>query len=146
MDHYTLPTASLIGHADIDAEHQELIDILNLAHQALQLAEEPARDLVYPFLETLRDKMQTHFGHEEHEMARLGFPELKPHISHHALCFARLDEICASVAQDKRKPDRDLLDELFDMVVDDMIRADGGFKTFLESHEVRVRAPKRFAG
>jgi hypothetical protein len=54
--------------------------------------------------------------------------------------------MCDTVAQGRRNLDQDFVDELFDMVVDDIIRADGGFKTFLESQEVHVRTPERFAG
>ena len=36
------------------------------------------------------------------------------------------------------KPDRFMLDELFDMIVDDVIRADGDFKTFLENSDVQT--------
>lgn len=138
MESYALPRACLIGYADIDAEHQGLIDILNLARQALQTVEEPARHLVYPFLEQLRDRLKAHFGHEEMEMDRLGFPELLPHRAHHNHCFARLDEICDKVAQGQAKLDQNLLDDLFDMIVDDIIRADIGLKTFLESRNMRV--------
>ncbi len=140
MEHYALPKTSLIGHAEIDDDHQTLIDLLNHAHCAVAPLANPAPSLIYPFLENLREGLKWHFHREEKEMARLGYPELAPHRFHHAQCIARLDEICDAVAGAQIEVGRDFLDELFDMILDDIIRADGGFKTYLQSCDRRVHA------
>jgi hemerythrin len=74
--------------------------------------------------------MQAHFSHEEHEMAGLGYGDLPQHKAHHGRCVGRLDAIRRSAA-DNRIMNKKVLDEVFDMILDDIIRADSGFKSFL---------------
>jgi hemerythrin-like metal-binding protein len=138
MDHYELPPSLSIPHGDIDAEHQSLIDALNTALQMIRTADGTSANNFYFYLENLREGLKRHFQHEEHEMAALGYPDLEQHKRSHLKCVQRLDDICDAVARRQRKIDKDLLDEMFDIIMDDAIRADSGFKSFLEGKDMRV--------
>ncbi len=140
MDHYELPPSLSIPCGDIDAEHQSLIDILNTALKMVRTVEDAPANYFYPFLENLRETLKRHFRHEEREMALLHYPDLEPHKRSHAHCVQRLDDVCDLVAGGQRKIDKDLLDELFDIIMDDAIRVDTGFKSFLEGKDMRARA------
>lgn len=140
MDHYELPPSLSIPHGDIDAEHQSLIDILNAALKMVLTAGDAPANCFYPFLENLRESLKRHFQHEEREMAQLRYPELEQHKRSHAHCVQRLDDICDLVAAGQKKTDKDFLDELFDIIMDDAIRADTGFKSFLEGKDMRAHA------
>ena len=140
MDYYELPASLLIPYAVVDAEHQALIELLNPALQAIQSARTPEAQMLYPFLESLREALTHHFAHEEQEMAKLKYPELAQHKVHHAKCVVRLDEICDAVTTGEKKPDKHLLDELYDMIIDDIIRADSGFKSFLHAQNICVHS------
>lgn len=138
MEQYAIPKSHLICHGDIDEEHQDLIDILNLALQMVRVTPDPTPHQIYPYLENLREGLKLHFRHEEREMARLRYPDLPNHRTHHAHCVQRLDGICDAVASGEKQVDKDLMDDLFDMIMDDIIRADGAFKSFLEGTDLRV--------
>ena len=92
----------------------------------------------YGVLEDLRQSLKTHFAHEEREMAHLDYPDLAQHKVHHLRCFQRFDEACDAVASQQIKMDKDFLDELFDMIIGDIIRADSAFKSFLEGRDLLV--------
>jgi hemerythrin-like metal-binding protein len=140
MGHYQIPASLLIGYGDIDAEHQGLLDLLNVALRLMQTMTDPPPSSFYPLLEKLRERLTWHFRHEEREMAQLNYPELAQHRLHHAHCVQRLDEICDAVVSGQKKVDRDFLDDLYDMILDDIIRADGGLKSFIQGPGSRVRA------
>ena len=65
--------------------------------------------------------------------------DLAAHSMHHDLCAAKLDRLGDMLQSGRLKPNRFLLDELFDLILDDLIRADGAFKSFLESSDVSIR-------
>ena len=73
-------------------------------------------------------------------MAQYHYPELANHSLHHAFCMARFDQIGYSLLDGRAEPDRRFLDDLFDMLLDDVIRADGGFKSYLGTEVVSIRA------
>jgi len=133
VDHYELPASLSIPYGDIDAEHQGLIDILNAALRLLRSTEDASVNFLLPLLQNLRDDLVRHFRNEEGEMIKLDYPELLQHSAHHANCARHLDAIRADVLAGRRSFDKDLLDDLYDMILDDIIRADSGFKSFLHS-------------
>jgi len=136
MDRYELPASLSIAYGNIDAEHQGLVDTLNAALRMSRSEPNAPVNYFLPFLRNLRDGMKHHFLHEEQEMAKLGYPELAQHKLHHANCARRLEEIQAAIVAGEKTADKDLLDELFDMILDDIIRADSGFKSFLHSRNL----------
>ncbi|MGZ5920218.1 MAG: bacteriohemerythrin [Rhizomicrobium sp.] len=136
MDHYEMPASLSIPYGNIDAEHQAIIEILNPALRLIQMTQDAEVHLLFPYLEELRSALKLHFAHEEQEMAQLDYPDLAPHKRHHAHCVQRLDEICDAVVIGQKKADKDLFDELYDMIMDDIIRADSGFKSFLQAQEI----------
>ena len=136
MDHYELPTSLSIPYGDIDEEHRGLIDTLNQAFLALSAADAPAG--ISPYLATLQERLAAHFRHEEQEMEKLKYPNLLPHAAHHLGCLRRLDDIRDAVAAGEKSADHALLDELFDLMLDDIIRADSAFKSFLQSRNLCI--------
>jgi len=127
---YEIPVSLSIDFDAINAEHEKLVSILNEALKKIRTEEDRSVDTVDESLEALSAAMQTHFNHEEQEMASLGYGDLPQHRAHHARCVARLDATRRSAA-DNRIMDKNILDEVFDMILDDIIRADSGFKSFL---------------
>ena len=139
LHHYRLPESLSIPYADIDAEHQALIDLLNQASNIL--SDTPALAHILPVLATLNQDLATHFRHEEREMEKLGYPDLLVHSAHHANCLKRMNDICDAVVAGKKPIDQTLLDDLFDLVMEDIIKADSGFKSFLYSRDLCSGVP-----
>ena len=136
MDRYELPPALSIAYGDIDKEHCELIDTLNAVRHMFQSAQNPPAIKFHPFLQKMRDGMKQHFLHEEAEMAKLDYPLLAEHRRHHVRCARRLDDICDAIFAGRRIVDKDLLDDLFDIIMDDVIRADSDLKSFLSARNL----------
>lgn len=136
MNQYELPASLSIPYGDIDAEHQGLIDILNAALRLLSPDGNTPVNFLLPLLQNLHDDLVRHFRNEEAEMLKLGYPELAQHSAHHANCARQLDGIRAEVLAGRRSFDRNLLDDLYDMILGDIIRADSGFKSFLHSRNM----------
>ena len=138
MDRYVLPESTALPCPALQAEHEALVDILNKARDALRDGQNPDIELFLSLLEELRKAAVAHFAHEEEVMAKHGYADLANHSIHHAHCVVRLSQIGDMLLAGKIKPGRTFLDELFDMILDDVIRADSGFKAFLVDIDLKA--------
>jgi hemerythrin-like metal-binding protein len=134
---YEIPVSLSIDFDAINAEHEKLVSILNEALKNIRTEENRSVGAVDEPLAALSAAMQAHFNHEEQEMASLGYGDLPQHKAHHARCVARLDATRRS-ASDNRIMNKQVLDDVFDMILDDIIRADSGFKSFLYARGILV--------
>jgi hemerythrin-like metal-binding protein len=128
---YAIPQSLSIPYKGIDADHDVLVGILNSVLQVMQSKQPDDRCSVATLLVDLRVFLINHFRNEELEMADLEYPDLAQHKISHARFAARLNDICNDVIVHKTTMSRELLDEIFDIIVSDVIRADSGFKSFL---------------
>jgi hemerythrin-like metal-binding protein len=135
-DHYFVPPALSISHKGIDSEHAGLVEILNAARRALQSNLDDGNQLAGKLLSDLHKALQNHFRHEEQAMADLKYPDLIQHKISHANCMARLNAILHEATSCTTKVTLTLLDELFDIIIADIIRADSGFKSFLGAKDI----------
>ncbi len=138
MDQYTLPDSTTLPCPDLQAEHEALVSILNKARDILISGKNPDVELFLTLLEELRKTAVAHFSHEEEVMAKYGYKDLAIHSIHHAHCVLRLSQIGDTLLAGEIEPGRALLDELFDMILDDVIRADSGFKAFLDDADLKI--------
>jgi len=76
------------GVAEVDHEHQELIELINQLHDQLQ--HDPDRDTVSAFLGEVFAKISAHFALEETVMRKHRYDEYAAHKAEHE---ALLDEI-----------------------------------------------------
>ncbi len=95
-----------IGIPDIDAEHRELVDLINAFHEALldPANASDARD----FLGAIYDRISAHFKHEELEMLAREFAEYWPHKGDHERLLDELRDMIAA-CNDHQPVDADAL-------------------------------------
>ena len=124
---FFLPPALSISFNRIDEQHQELIDIINLAATA------PKR--LDAHLSRLNAALAEHFAHEEGVMEAEGYPQLAEHKLHHSHILRRVQEITNGLAKNGNSA-RDGLNNIFTSLIDDILRADLPFKTFLQGKGV----------
>lgn len=75
-----------IGIAEIDEQHQWLVDLTNQLHTTMSQSEQN-RERIGEVLEQLIDYTMNHFIVEEELFARLGYPETEAHKKQHdAFC------------------------------------------------------------
>ncbi len=128
---FKLPDECLIKFDNIDAEHSTLIDILNGCLSGFGQNKKIALPDFDKCFRRLWQEMSTHFQHEEAEMKQVQYPELLGHKHHHAEVISRLASIRDNTAS-CGYVDRSFIEEIFDTIVDDMLRADLSFKNFLQ--------------
>lgn len=123
-----------VGDASVDADHRQLIDLINKVeliltaaggHIELELA-----------LDELSDYTQAHFEHEEHLMLCVGFPGLTGHRQAHRELRTQLDALRqAMTAAKTRAPivaDTDRLVALLrDWLLDHVLKEDMKVRAFL---------------
>ncbi len=131
--HFALPEAARIQYNALDEQHESLLDELNdyldmLRGNAGRLPADQCFD-------RLSDKMHSHFLHEEEIMAGLRYHGLDWHIGHHRESMARLQSLRRQCI-DKGYIDIDDINDCFSQVIDDVLRADLQFKTFLHARGI----------
>lgn len=71
-----------VGVEKIDAQHKQIIDMINLLQDAL--AKKDASAEIKRVLVSLAEYTQTHFGCEERLMTLVGYPAVEAHARKHA--------------------------------------------------------------
>lgn len=82
-----------IGHADIDAQHQELFRLANQFFAACDKA--GLTQGAMSFFKYTRE----HFAHEEQLMAELHYPDRQAHVDQHNDLISALGTIATSIAK-----------------------------------------------
>ena len=136
MARYVIPTTLSIPYGSVDSEHQDLVDGLNALALLLEPQQDTGANSIPSILMALRKSLAAHFLNEEQVMADLGYPELAEHKRIHALCTARFNCIFQTVGRKEIELSERLLDEMFDIIVSDVIGADSRFKSFLYAQNI----------
>ncbi|QSI77826.1 MULTISPECIES: bacteriohemerythrin [Niveibacterium] len=77
-----------VGIEEIDAQHKELVDLLNQLHEAIH--EHHGRDTSRAILDKLADYTRTHFAVEESLMRVSNYPEFAQHKQNHEDLIAQV--------------------------------------------------------
>lgn len=90
MDSFVWKDAFNIGLADIDAQHRELVDLLNECEQTARLR---AGGLGPATVARLKTYVVDHFSLEERRLATAGFEGLERHRAQHQYFATRMAEL-----------------------------------------------------
>ena len=120
---------SLLGHAELDTDHQHLVDHLNsLAAEIPEASYELCVELFDAIERTARD----HFAREETILEQAGFPGLERHRRYHAELIEHIRQL-RSLGWEMA--DKDALFhrfvEMANFVIEDVIHGDQEFKDYL---------------
>jgi hemerythrin len=86
-----------VGVERIDAQHKQIIDMVNLLHDAL--AKKDASAEIKQVLVSLVDYTQTHFVAEEKLMISVGYPAVDVHLQKHAKLTSDLHGVLVRLRQ-----------------------------------------------
>lgn len=125
-----LPESWRLKFAPIDGEHQSMIDDLNAGWTVFGPDASVPFTRFAPAFAALKRDMRHHFAHEEAEMASLSYPGLAEHKAQHRTVMLKLEKIEADAVA-RGVVNRDVMYALLDALIDDVLRADLPFKTFL---------------
>lgn len=120
------------GIAEIDADHQELIDRCNAL--TTMVAGRASWRALHAAAHHLAQRCLQHFQREEAILARSGFPRCDAHIREHQRFGSRFRELADRFAQENAPPDEHLttIDRLRDVLVDLLLRHDLDYKSYLD--------------
>lgn len=114
---FTLMASMLTGNAQIDAEHRELVEIINALAEAER---HPRGGDVMAALERFREELEGHFRREEAHLESIRFPGRAAHAAQHADTLRRLQQIredCAAQIEQPRGAATTCFDELLRAVL-----------------------------
>ncbi len=126
----------LIGHSAIDAEHQQIADLIGECANTLVV------DKACYCLEKYQAIYQyviQHYDNEEKIMAELGYPNLANHQKQHNNDTQNFNKLVSDYAAHKICSNKCVhtIKMIKDIFIDDMITADMDFKSYLQ--EIRYK-------
>lgn len=130
----TLPRSWHIDGGVIDEEHQSLLDLINEGWRAAEEGDTVHVGGLLPVLASLRQRLQEHFEHEEAMMAEMNYPGLQAHAVRHWTALVQLCSLELRVTE-TGAVDRGVLYAMLTALIDDILRADIPFKTFLQESD-----------
>ena len=130
-ERFDIPTAALIHYKEIDLEHQALVEILNSLTHAFGENNQLNGALFYEQAIQFLHAFEHHSANEEKEMADLAFPGLAIHRKHHANSIDKVQQI-ANEALQRPFVIKSSFFELFDRLIDELLRDDILFREFLD--------------
>jgi hemerythrin len=129
MDRFKWSPLFETGIADIDGDHRALIALATAIGDGLARRDERFRATLQEFI----DAAEKHFTKEEDILGRAGFPDLDAHKAYHASLLTRAKElrkICD--AEGDAEQAASCYSGLVDFLIDDVVRGDTQFKSFLD--------------
>lgn len=130
MRHFELMESLEIGNDAIDGAHREMVSIMRATKEAI-LSED--LDLSRKLLGDLTKETIRHFKEEEDLLEKAGYEDLGKHAQFHQSLIKRIKTVKAD-CENFRNPERLLscFDEMTRFMVDDIVRGDLAFKSFLQ--------------
>jgi len=117
------------GHPDIDDDHRNLVEVINLIHDAINSEDiEQCNNLLDSFVEVARN----HFASEETILREVGFPGIDKHCEYHAGLLERA-EATKNLCQEMGNPDLLMVcfGEMSGFLIDDVVKGDHEFISYL---------------
>ncbi len=124
-----------VNVAEIDAQHQKLIGLINDLNAAMLRGK--GRDVLGSILTGLVDYAETHFQTEERYFLRFGYPEAGPHQKAHADFVAKVIDFQNGFAADRAGLSVDVLLFLSDWLRQHIQIVDKKYGPFFNANGLR---------
>ncbi len=126
------------GHSEIDAEHLRLAEIIDAVNDEIENGGGPeiCKDLLQSFIEAAK----SHFVNEERVLLEIGFPRLKEHCVYHNQLLTQATTVkqrCEEILESDHF--QKCFEEMAKFFVDDVIRGDMDFVSFMEAKGITKR-------
>lgn len=119
-----------IGVDFIDEDHRALLETMQQAKNAVEAKN---YDECEKLLDVLIQDAARHFENEEQYLKETKYPGLETHIAYHKELIIKAEatrKICENIDSDNRL--KECFDSLANFLIDDILRGDIGFKSYLE--------------
>lgn len=129
MGHLKISAPLLVGHAEIDKEHQELAALVN---RGMKSVADGALETCAGTLEELVAKLEQHFQNEERIMSELGYSDIQDHARQHRDCMTKVIKLHKQCRNSDCRGEDCVLD-ILSLVLEDLVSEDINFKSHLQA-------------
>ncbi len=121
-----------VGVAEIDLEHQKLLEMIN--ELSFSISEKKGMDLSGKILSGLVNYSEVHFKTEEKYFAQLSYPEMEEHIEEHDLFRQKISELIDEFGNNNPFLSIDVLEFMSKWFKNHMLQTDKEYSTFFISN------------
>lgn len=121
-----------VGVEEIDAQHRELIGLLNELADAKGAG--GASELVSDILSRLVDYVAYHFGNEENHMVRFDYKDLVPHRQEHRAFIRKIQDLRRGYLEDRETLTDDLSAFLMQWLETHILGTDQKYRQCFREH------------
>jgi methyl-accepting chemotaxis protein len=114
--------ALLVGHPDIDRDHQRLVELINCLYEAMR--RQQGNKIIQSVLDELVIYTKEHFEREERIMAALPSESLTPHLAAHRGFIKRIENFSADLRSGRVTVSMNVLSFLKDWLAEHIIETD----------------------
>ena len=120
----------LTGHHEIDEDHRNLVETINLVSEAIDSKEmDQCKSLLDSFVEVAKN----HFAREEAILREIKYPGIEKHCEYHDGLLGRANivkRLCQDMAE--RGKLKDCFEGMANFFIDDVVKGDVMFVSYLE--------------
>jgi hemerythrin len=124
-----------VGVASMDAQHRNLIELLNTLHDAMTAGR--AREVLGSILERLIEYTKIHFSREEEFFTAYAYPEAAQHIREHAVLTEKVLQLQQDFAAGQLATSIELLGFLEEWLKKHIKGTDARYSAFFKEHGVQ---------
>ena len=121
-----------VGIKELDAQHQQLIELSNQLETAI--IERKTRKIMGDILEGLGNYTIEHFGYEERLFAQYNYPDMISHIKEHKEFIEKVEKLNKEYKLGKISMSVQMLAKIKDWVVNHILVSDKEYETFLQDN------------
>ena len=122
----TLSSSLQVGHALIDEDHRRLFEMINGIIDTIENDGNP-RKKYSQFMRALK----SHYRREENLLRETGYPRTDEHAAYHEARLKEAEKLERHLGEDDGISERDFAEELVAFVLEDILKGDLKFKSFL---------------
>lgn len=124
-----------IGINEIDQQHKVLVDLINRLYRAMK--QQSGHRIIIDILSELTDYTKYHFGFEEKQFHKYGYPEKDGHIEIHRNLVAKVVELKDQLKDGNAAVTMDLMNFLVDWLQSHILKVDREYVPFLKGKELK---------
>lgn len=133
-----------VGHERMDAQHQQLFDIVNQLYDGMKQPGGASDELLQTTIESLCDYTRSHFAEEEQLMLTAGYPDYLRHKQAHDLLMGKVEEFEARMHNGEVRLAAEVLPFLVgEWLVSHIAFEDQQYAGYIDSHASRMRRKYR---
>ena len=128
----------MIGIDEIDNDHKEILEIVS----AIEAGSSGKEADLSSAVANLIHKIKEHFKKEEKILTRFGYPEIDAHKKYHKQLLHKANELRNICASNEANVSAEFCESAITFIVDDFVKDDMNFKSYLEYHGFARRVPE----